>query len=166
MDSPAALAESWVSDQRLVLAAMDQLGPARCLVLRYEDVATRPEAAREQLGRFLDRTPVLASVPYGARSSAQRLFMPWEVWKAGAVEPIVRDRVDAWRQELPARQAAAVSTICRPSMRAFAYPTDPGPGATSDRRSIWSLGPADQWRRMHFRIARARRIREIEMTQL
>jgi Sulfotransferase family len=166
MDSPAALAESWVSDQGLVLAAMDHLGRERCLVLRYEDVVARPEATRDRLRRFLVQASALASVPEAAPSAAQDLFMSWEAWKADAVGPVVRDRVDAWRQELPAKQASVVSAICGRTMRAFAYPTDPIAGSPSDRRSVWTLGPADQWRRLHFRIVRARRIREIVKTQL
>jgi hypothetical protein len=166
MDSPVALAQSWVSDQRLVLAARDDLGPERCLALRYEDVVARPDATRDRLRRFLDRAPELTAVPAGARSSAGDLFMSWEAWKADAVGPVVPDRVDAWRRELPARQASAVAAICRRTMRAFAYPTDPSQGSSTDRRSVWTLRPADQWRRLHFRIARAHRIREIEKTQL
>jgi hypothetical protein len=92
--------------------------------------------------------------------------MPWEAWKAEAVGPIVLDRIDAWRRELPPGRAAVVSAICRRTMHAFAYAPDPVGASRFVRRSAWTLGPTDQWRRLHFRIARASRVREIEKTEL
>jgi hypothetical protein len=164
MDSPVALAESWVSDQRLVLEALNDLGKERCLVLRYEDVVQGPDTARDQLQSFLGRNPAITSDRDRAQPSRQQIFMEWETWKEAAVGPIVQDRIDGWRAELPARAASNVTAICRDTMSAFGYPTDPRADDPFRRLSVRVLGPADQWRRLHFRVARTRLIREIEST--
>jgi hypothetical protein len=166
MDSPVVLAESWVSDQRIVLSASRELGEERCLVLRYEDVVADPNATRAQLQRFLAPSQAMISTASPRQTSGQQLFMPWETWKETAIGPVVRDRIDAWRGELPAKAASNVAAICREMMAAFGYPIDPNTAASSTRSSVWSIGPADQWRRLHFRVARARLLHGIDSTRL
>lgn len=167
MDVHAALAEAWVRDQRHVLAARRDLGAERCLVLRYEDVVAEPDLARDRLKELLGR----ASTPDGAEPAAprpveaDRLFMPWETWKASAAGPIVRTRVDAWRDELLPKEAARIAWICRREMRTFGYEPDPR-GAWIRNALSATTHPADQWRRWHLRMGRARRLREIEAVEL
>ena len=159
MSSHVALAERWSADQRLVLAAREQLGSERVLVLRYEDVVASPDGARGRMASFLG---IEMSDGTQASEPAMPLFMPWEEWKRPAIGPIVRDRVDAWRASLSRRQIGAIEWVCQREMRIFGYEPDEG------GRGLLShvLSPADRWRRRHFRLARASMMREIEATTL
>jgi sulfotransferase family protein len=162
MDSSAALAESWVADQREVLAASVGLGARRCLIVRYEDVVEDPERAVESIRGFLDRPPIDDAPPPGARTQPS-ILMPWETWKLDALGPVVKNRVDAWRTELSPRDIARVTAICGPRMRAFGYEDS----ASQRRRDVYhrrTLSPIDQWRRWHFKLARSRRMRTINST--
>ena len=164
MDSPAALAESWVADQREVLAASGALGDRRCVIVRYEDVVDHPEHALETLREFLDR-PRSADDGRAASRTRPSILMPWETWKANALGPVVKNRVEAWRTELSSRDIATVTTICRSQMRAFGYEDDTLEGGTGHRYRP-ALSPVDQWRRWHFRIARLRRMKTINSTPI
>ena len=164
MDSSAALAESWVADQREVLAASVALGVRRCVIVRYEDVVDDPEQTLETLREFLDRP---RSSDDGRAPSRTRpsILMPWETWKVNALGPVVKNRVDAWRTELPSRDITTVTTICRSQMRAFGYEDDALEGGTGHHHRL-ALSPVDQWRRWHFRIARLRRMKTINSTPI
>ncbi len=91
------------------------------------------------------------------------LRMPWETWKAGVTGPVKTDRVAAWREELTHREAAAITAICRARMARFGYPDD---GDGGERRAAIALGAAEQWRRLHFRLARRRRLTRIAATTI
>src|SRR6185295_12157317 len=120
MDSSAALAESWSADQREALHASAELGPGRCLIVRYEDVVTDPERSLEKLRVFLGR-PSVESAEDDAHGPAPEILMPWETWKANALGPVVTTRVDAWKTELSPWEADTVAAICKTEMRAFGY---------------------------------------------
>jgi hypothetical protein len=166
MSSHVALAESWSWDQRLVLAAQRELGDRRCLVMKYEDVVEDPDAARDNLRGFLcveaiGEPPIMPP----AIGTEPPLFMPWETWKESAAGPVVRSRVEAWREELAPREARVISFICRKEMEAFGYDA----GARKSwihRAGLRGLHPADEWRRWHFRLIRRRRMRDIEGLRL
>ena len=159
MDSHVALAERWVCDQRLMRIARDELGANRFLELRYEDVVAEPASCRARLREFLGIKDGSAqqAVPVGDSGPARPLFMPWETWKSAALGPVVHGRVDAWRTELTQTQVHVISRICRTEMRAFGYEPETGRGA---------IHPADEWRRIRFRIHRARLMQEIEAIRL
>ena len=166
MDSPVALAESWVSDQRLVLEALSDLGKERCLVLRYEDVVQGPDTARDQLQSFLGRTPAITSDRDRAQPSRTTALHGM-----GNVEGSCRGSDRPGQDRRLARRAPDEGGLeCHRdlsgTMSAFGYPTDPRADGSIPRLSVWTLGPADHWRRLHFRVARNRLIREIESTRL
>jgi hypothetical protein len=162
MDSSAVLAESWVADQREVLAASVALGTRRCLTLRYEDVVEDPERALESLRGFLDRPLIDDAAPPGTRPQPS-ILMPWETWKLDALGPVVKNRVDAWRTELSPRDIASVTAICASQMRAFGYEDDT---TRLERPHRLLLSPIDQWRQWHFKLARSRRMRTINRTSV
>jgi hypothetical protein len=163
MDSTAAIAERWSADQEQVEAMHRVLGPDRWLALRYEHVVEDPEGARCGLARFLE----IGDSGGDAREEVgdPTLHMPWETWKAAASGPIVKDRAEAWRAELTNREVADITAICRPNMSRLGYLEDP-----SDRRvsrvRVATLSPVEQWRRVHFRLGRRRRIARIAATKI
>lgn len=165
MSSHVALAERWVCDQRLVRTARRELGPDRCLQLRYEDVVADPESTQSRLREFLSTLRRGDGAPTWRHREtllSRPLFMPWETWKSAALGPVVRDRATAWRQELTPAQARLVSRICQAEMTAFGYEADTEPR----RMGPAAISPAERWRRFHFRVSRARRMRTIEAISL
>ncbi|BCB90851.1 sulfotransferase family protein [Phytohabitans suffuscus] len=116
IEDAAVLAEEWALDQRQLRAAARHLGPGRCLVLRYEDVAADPDAARRRLGALLAVRP-------GGPASAppDGIVHGWEWWKSTALEAVTTDRAAAWREVLPGGDAAAIEEIAGAEMAAFGY---------------------------------------------
>jgi hypothetical protein len=162
MDSPAALAESWSADQREALHASAELGPDRCLIVRYEDVVHDPEESLEKLRVFLGRPSAESAEHHVADGPAPEILMPWETWKANALRPVMTSRVEAWRTELSPRDANTVAVICKTEMRALGYQDEPDERKHTRR----PLSLSDRWRRWHFKIARARKMRAINGTSL
>lgn len=154
MKSSVLLAEKWTLDRGEIEVAERKLGPARWLTVRYEDVVDDPEGARAAIRVFLLGTDYASEATNG---TGERIFMPWEAWKSGALGPVRTDRIDAWRDELAPRDLRAVLRVCRGDMARYGY--DPGPVRGS-------IPPADRWRRVHYRIARRRRMRWINSVQL
>ncbi|MFN2586850.1 MAG: sulfotransferase [Actinomycetota bacterium] len=115
-ESWIAAAERWRLDQLRIAEMVGALGPARSLVLRYEDVVRRPGAARAALAGFLGReTPQAPALP------ARPLYLPWETWKHRSLECIDSGRADAWQRALTAEQTAHVAHVCREGMARFGY---------------------------------------------
>jgi hypothetical protein len=119
-----AFAERWACLQRQVKAMRSELGPTRSLVVRYEDVVADPDETRARLAEFLGRRARadLQAAPAG-------IVLPWESWKREALGPVVRDRVDSWRQSLGDSRAREVAAVCRTGMRDFGYADAPSTGA-------------------------------------
>jgi hypothetical protein len=146
-----AFAELWRFFQIQTLAMAEALGPTRCLVVRYEDVVKDPDATRGRLAHFLGR-PLDGS----AQTAPAGIVLPWESWKAQALDPVADDRVAMWREQLDRRRATEIALVCHTPMAAFDYnddvPTRWEGVATGARR-----GPLP-WLRLA-RYARARRVR-------
>jgi hypothetical protein len=148
------LSERWEWDQREVAKAGRELGPARWMTMRYEDVVAGPDAARRRIADFLGLDDG-RNLPRAV--TASELFRDRErVWKSRAVGPISRDRVDAWRSVLTHSQAADIVAICRAYMVRFGY-AGSAPRAVSAFMRIAGLGaPSHLWR-LRYRLSRARR---------
>ena len=114
-----AFAELWAFLQAQVTELSTELGPERCLVLRYEDVVKDPPATRALLARFLG-----LSVEGPPQEAPADIVLPWESWKARALDPVTDDRVGSWREQLDPRQANDIALVCRRTMGAFGYHTD------------------------------------------
>ena len=121
-----ALAQRWAIDQHQAAGLSTDLGPQRCLVLRYEDVVVDPDAARSNLSNFLGR-PLTG----GLQVPPSHIVHAWEPWKHRALEAVGDDRVASWRTELTPRQAMEVAAVCRDGMRRFGYRPYPGPAHTA-----------------------------------
>lgn len=141
-------AQRWASDARELARAAATLGPARFLLLRYEDVVRDEGTAREAVAAFLGRR-----VAVGAIVGSPDIVMPREWWKERTFMPITDERVEAWRASLTNHQASEVAAICRSGMRRFGYATE------SRRRAlarIASLSPRANAERLRFVAGRTR----------
>jgi hypothetical protein len=147
---PDLITERWVWDQDEVVAAEAALGRDRCLVLRYEDIVEDAIAAREELGRFLNR-PAQAAHHVGRAEHVAKEF-----WKEEVSGPITSDRADKWRASLPPAQAKSIAARARRHLNRFGY--EPG-----SRRSLLAVvaaqAPMTVVRRRRFRAARRARVR-------
>ncbi|MDQ3931433.1 MAG: sulfotransferase [Actinomycetota bacterium] len=154
MKRPALLAEMWRHDQSLLGQARVELGPDRCLVLRYEDVVAEPEATRNLLAGFLNVGRQSGQADTPPATPPTRFVHSWEWWKQGVFGPVSTERVGAWRNRLSTVQAADVTAICRNEMQVFGYASS-APSMLSTAFHLARLGPADRWRR--YRLQRVRR---------
>jgi glycosyltransferase involved in cell wall biosynthesis len=112
-----ALATRWAFDQEVAGSLLDSLGPARCIVLRYEDVVSDPDAARLAIARLLGREN-----ESGQQQAPASLMHPWEHWKQRAMGEVTGERIASWHSDLGDRRAAEVVEICRDGMERFGYP--------------------------------------------
>lgn len=157
--SAICLGEQWSLDESQVAAALRELGPKRCLVLRYEDVAARPEEAGRRLGEFL-------GAGNGVRHpSPSRVVLDWEWWKQRALGPVLGERMHAWRQELDPEAAADITAVCRPGMLRHGY--EEGVASRKAARArVEGWESARQVERRRFRRQKLRRQAEIERVVL
>lgn len=130
-----AFAVHWALSQRQTDAMRNELGPERCLVLRYEDVVADPSGAQARIAGFLGRpAPVVpGSAPAG-------IVPEWEPWKRDALAPVDPGRADSWRRVLDGRRARQVTAVCRSGMRRFGYGHD-APDLAATALGLSGLGP-------------------------
>jgi hypothetical protein len=145
-------AERWRGDQRQVGKMREELGPERCLVVRYEDVVGDPDGARRSLARFV------GGDPEGRVSAGGGFVLPREWWKGSALDDVDPGRTGAWSDVLAEHQLARIETVCRREMRRFGYPTAP--------RGHARLGLGGWAAVFRARLAALRDLRRIEGTSL
>ena len=128
-------AARWTFDQQTASALLATPAPSRCLLLRYEDVVADPQARRQDIASFLG----LGAMAQPEKAPAG-IVLPWEPWKRSALDAVRNDRLSAWSDNLPTREAAQVAAICWRGMRRFHY-SEGRPGAL---RAAWiraHMGP-------------------------
>ena len=160
MATTELLAERWAADQRELSSAQQALGSDQLLVLRYEDVVGDPGMARKRLAGHLG-LPEASAAP---QEQPGRLYQEWETWKVRVDQPVTTERVDAWRERLPARSVDVIEALCRPGMIARGY--EPVPTALAAAREKAKLGPATQGRRLRYRWERRRLMAAINRVQV
>lgn len=159
--SYVAVAERWLAEEELVRELAAQF-PDRCLVLRYEDVVSDPEAVRRTLARFLG---VAAAADRPPGTAPGTLAFPWETWKANVVGEISVDRTTSWRDELPARRRRVVTGLCATRMARWGYRVSASERFVGALARL-SLGPLTRRRRRELRRgfrAHLRWIREVPL---
>jgi hypothetical protein len=155
-----AFAARWASLQRCLLSMQRELGPSRCLRLRYEDVVSDPDASRAAIATFLG-----LPVPDAPLQAPADIVLPWETWKREALEPVTTERTDAWRESLGPRRAALVAAVCRRPMRDLGYDGDV-PSALRASAEIVALGPKAVGRLVRYARAYDGYLEEIERSRI
>lgn len=154
------LAESWAADQRLLAGTQDEFGNDRCLILRYEDVVSDPDTARERLARFLGVRVDEARLRQPAHIKHTDIVLPRESWKANVTGPVTAEFVESWRESLTDNQVEEILGICWRMIRHFGY--SDAPGALAATRTILKLLPKEQTARFGYRLRRRRQQRRAE----
>jgi hypothetical protein len=148
-------AERWSFDQRLIQKMQSRL-KERCLILRYEDVVTGPDVARDQIARFLGLQR--HSIDRAPSRDVGGPLLPGEEWKLDSVENISTQRMEAWREELAAEQADQVAAICRRELRSFNYAEIPD-GLSAIRTQL-AIPSTWRMRRARYRISVGRKFKK------
>jgi hypothetical protein len=118
----SAAANAWRLRHSLGAAAQNlrRLGPARYLVVRYEDVSADPRAEMKKVADFLgiawDERLVTPSIN-GVASQANSMYRD-RLGRAGAVLPVTTGR---WRVELTRAEAALARRILAGAARRWGY---------------------------------------------
>jgi sulfotransferase family protein len=155
----ALVSEAWALDQQCLTQASCSL-PDRVLVLRYEDVVSAPGHAKERIARFLG----LEARGEDQGRAVDPLFDDGQWWMRRAFQAVTNDRVDAWRSELDVRQVRRIESICWREMNSYGYQLDNLNVVMG--LSIGRISPADQYRRIKFRMHRDRRLRLISRIEI
>jgi hypothetical protein len=95
-----------------------RFGPARYLILRYEDLTQSPEAALRQLTDFLEidwDASLAAPTRAGAQWAGNSMFS--EQFQGISAAPVAR-----WRDRLSPEDAAVIEQIAGAQMDEFGYP--------------------------------------------
>jgi len=71
-DRHLLVATRWAFEQEVASTMLNTLGPSRCLILRYEDVAAEPHPARLRIAKLIGRED---GVRY--QKAPDNLVLPW-----------------------------------------------------------------------------------------
>jgi len=168
--SHVLIADGWALDQEIMLQAADQLGPARCRIVRYEDLVSRPDRFRASLATFIGQLDPKhldsgQELSESAATDVASFVLPFEWWKDRVYADITDERVTAWKSRLTARQVSEVEAVCRKAMRTFGY-AQASTGRFQNLRTLASLPPATHLRRIRFRRSRRQMQRRISSVRL
>ncbi len=114
--SAEAQATRWLDAQRR-LDAIASTRAERSLILRYEDVVTEPRSARTAIADLIG----VEAIDAEPSSPPPSLGLAWEHWKDRGGEDITDQRIEHWRDELRAAEAARITRICAPMLERFGY---------------------------------------------
>jgi len=155
-----AFAERWNCLERQAKKLCDELGPARSIVVRYEDVAADPDSERSRIAEFLGRPhpAQLQPVPQG-------IVLPWEPWKKEALGPVTSARLGAWHLDLGEQRATEVSALTRAGLRHLGYDEDV-PSAVGALFTKIGLGPHALARLVRYRRSYERFMEDIDRRRL
>jgi len=143
-----ALAERWLAHQRSIRDCERLVGPARAMVMRYEDLVANTPMHHERLAGFL-------GVPFQPQSlteeqlSRHPLFPTRESWKDNATGAVTTDRVNTWQDGLTEDDIAVIQATCAVEMAGFGYELAPaGPAPAPSPESSERVQAFRQWYRM------------------
>jgi hypothetical protein len=115
---PEFFAANWRRSTRAGVENRQRFGPARYLILRYEDLTQSPEAALRQLTDFLEidwDASLAAPTRAGAQWAGNSMFS--EQFQGISAAPVAR-----WRDRLSPEDAAVIEQIAGAQMDEFGYP--------------------------------------------
>lgn len=143
---PWTLAERWLAHQRSLEDAARLLGPARVMLIRYEDLVTEPEAHQESLAAFLGvPNEPKALDPVLLRDHP--LFPEREVWKSNALGSVTTEHTAGWSGELSDEDIAVLDRVLGPALGHHGYEAAAATVAspTMDDRAISSVMAFRAW---------------------
>jgi len=112
-------ASIWREDVRRGRTAAASLGPQRCMLVKYEDAVSEPDAYRAKFASFLGIKNSESLQPV----APEGLFRESETWVSRAAEAPDPSRISVWTERLTEDQQVAVAAVCRREMRLMGYDT-------------------------------------------
>ncbi|MGB3407807.1 MAG: sulfotransferase [Jannaschia sp.] len=117
-DDPVLLARQWVRNISYGLS-QQRLRPTQVHMVRYEALIADAPAEIAPLLEFLDLAPAETVFDH---SKEVRTVKPTETsWKGNIGRPLMSDRAEAWRTELPADILPRLDAIMGPVLARFGY---------------------------------------------
>lgn len=117
-NDPVLLARQWVRNVSYGLAQRD-LRPGQVHMIHYEALIADAPAEMAPLLEFLDLSPSDAVFDHAREV---RTVKPTETsWKGNVGRPLMSDRAEAWRKELPADVLPRLDAIMGPMLARFGY---------------------------------------------
>ncbi|KAB7627881.1 sulfotransferase family protein [Alkalilimnicola sp. S0819] len=137
---PLRAAQRWHDDVAACRRAGAELGPARYLELRYEDLLTDPERLMRRLSAFL-------GLPYEPATTVPDKDAE-NLGAARGARRIVSGNTAKWRSAMSAREIARIEAICAPVLRDCGYPLGHhrGPARRVSRLRLGALRAGDALR--------------------
>lgn len=117
-------AQQWVDGNVQAMVQQDVMGPKRVLIIRYEDLVTKPEAILQQVSSFLS----IEYVP-------QMLDLQQDIPKEDRYvhSSLQADKINAFQNELSPRRLRQLERIQGPLLRRLGYQLLTNPPLTSFR---------------------------------
>ncbi len=137
-------ATNWLQSTRRGLINAESYGPQRYLLLRYEDLVSKPDEVLNRICNYLEigMDPGLF-VPTRAGQGWQGNSMFTDRFSGITAAPVGR-----WKEKLPGREAAIISWITRSEMKLLKYePAVMIPFHIMIEGSVWALRQHLYWMR-------------------
>lgn len=117
----------------------------RYLMLRYEDLVTRPQESLVRVCSFLGEELAPQMLRYFERPAEELGFDRSERWKHATLQPLDAARLSAWREELAPEQVALVERAVGPRLAALGYAAAGGPELSAPRYALARLRDRLPW---------------------
>lgn len=143
---PWTLGERWLAHQRSLEDASRILGPARVMIVRYEDLVADPDGHQSRFADFLgvpDRPTPLDPVMLRDHP----LFPARETWKSNALDSVTTEHATGWTGEVSAEDAAVLDAVIGRALAHHGYepaPTDV-PCPEMDERTLSGVMAFRAW---------------------
>ncbi|XP_068236864.1 uncharacterized protein [Palaemon carinicauda] len=112
--SPEILCSDLQGDLK-VATALEQLYPNRFIMVKYEEMATKPHEQIQHLMEFLgmEYSPEIAKYVEDHTQYDQQ--NPWSTKRKSS------DRVSMWKKQLPLQEVHAIQNVCEPVLKRLGY---------------------------------------------
>lgn len=134
---------TWTLAMEHAAAARTSLPADSWFDLRYERLLADPETELRKLCAFLGEEFDPAMLEPGDVKSA--LVPDRKVWHANTAGPLLTERAESWRRELPADDLGFIDAVAGRALRAHGYPAGGGPRPSRLRLARYAV--AHQHRR-------------------
>lgn len=112
--SPEVMCSDMQGDLK-VATALKQLYPERFTMIKYEDLATEPQAEIQKLMNFLGMEYSSDIARYVTEHTEADVDAPWSTKRKSS------DRVAMWKKQLPLQEVHAIQNACEPVIKNLGY---------------------------------------------
>jgi hypothetical protein len=130
---PATISMLWRAQSNAALKALDQWGPDKVYIQRYEDLVLEPERELRELTEWLDLSFEESMLEVPMHNSSYEKF--------DEKQGITRAAVDRWKTKLTPAEIRIVDRICQSVMQSLGYESEAPTGPSFGEYSLWARWP-------------------------